>query len=234
MPLIPFPYVPALPGVPYLSRLVGQVIPTPVAVAAGVVGALLGTLTQSQTQWGIYDSRGRPMGGTSVQLFGGPVLSTNALEFRKETRVSDFPVQSGDFATYNKVQMPSTPMVTLALAGSESDRAGFLAEVDAACNSTDLYSVVTPEITYINHTFERYNYSRRSRRGATLLIVEIYLKEVRQVSAQYSTGTVNPQIGTPQTTSATPTIDSGIVQTQTPTQHAQAGVNTKLSIFSGK
>ena len=72
---------------------------------------------------------------------------------------------------------------------------------------------MTPEVTYKNYSIERYDYQRRNSRGATLLIVEIALKEIRQVSAQYAQSN-RGQIGTPKSVAATPPIDGGKVQAQ--------------------
>jgi len=139
-------------------------------------------------QWGIFDSSRNPIYSPSKLTFiaSSTRLSTAAMEYHKEARVSDFPVERGSFASYNKVEIPSQSIVVLCLSGSASDRAGFLKKLDAAAASTDLYSVVTPEATYINHTIERYNYSRRNSQGATLLTVEIFLKQVRQLTAPTS------------------------------------------------
>src|SRR6202035_2919805 len=107
----------------------------------------------------------------------------------KESRVSNFPVERGGFASYNKVEMPGNPTVSLVLDGSQSDRTSFLAAIDGACKSTTLYNVATPEVTYANHTIERYSYRRQANRGAFLFVVEVSLIEVRQLSAVYTTTT---------------------------------------------
>lgn len=234
MSLIPFPYVPKLPGVPYLPRLVGRVIPPAVSTGLGLIGSFFGSLMQSQTKWGIYDQNGIPIGGTSSSLwsgvasiFGGPILSTNHVEYRKETKVSDFPTEGGRFATYNKVELPSQPMVALAMSGSESQRSQFLTAIDTAVKTTDLYSVVTPDATYINHTLERYNYSRRTQRGANMLVVEIFLKEARDVSAKYATA--KPAINNPKAISAASIIDAGKQQVKQTIQSVENAVIKKVT-----
>ena len=140
--------------------------------------------------------------------------STNSIEYDKAMRVSDFPVERGGFASYNKIEMPATPVVSLCYDGNESARTSLLNAIDKAVKSTDLYSVVTPEVTYIGYTIERYNYQRRAERGTTLLIVELFLKEVRQVSAQYTTAT----IVAPQNPDETPSVTNGLTQPTAPAQ----------------
>lgn len=236
MPLIPYPNVPNVPGVPALPRL--ATITPFVAAGQGLLQGLIWRLFQVQTQWGIFDSSGQPLGdpskftgliGAALDSAGlGTTMSTGGVDYSKETRVSDFPVEQGSFASYNKVELPASPLVTLCLTGSENDRRSFLDAIDQATKSTDLYSVVTPEVTYIDYTIERYNYQRRANRGATLLIVELSLKEVRQVSSllAVSSGLINA----PKDAGSTPKVDAGKVQAQTPQVSTLKGVANKLGI----
>jgi hypothetical protein len=215
MPAIPFPNIPPYPGVPALVRSLN--IPPVINISLGLTEALLLNSLQIETSWGIFDSKGNRLGLISgADKLNGPVLSTSAFEFSKETKISTFPLEAGSFAAYNKVELPANPTVVLALAGNASDRAAFLNLINAACLSTDLYSVVTPEVTYFNYSVERYNYARRAERGATLLLVEIVLAEIRQVSAAFST--VQTPINSPQDPAATPQQSGGLVQPAPPDQ----------------
>lgn len=224
MTLIPFPDVPNYPGVPALVRAAN--IPVGIQVSLGEVQTLLASAMQQGQQWGIFDKDGNQLGliantgnGLFQSIISGalnPVLSTNAFEFRKETKISNFPVEQGSFATYNKVVLPSEPTVTLALQGTATDRTSFLNLISAACESTDLYSIVTPEVTYYNYSLVRFNLIRRAERGATLLLVEISLEEIRQVSAAFAS--VQTPINQPQDPAATPQSNSGLVQPQAPPQ----------------
>jgi hypothetical protein len=192
MPLIPFPNVPALAaGVPPVPRS-PNFPPTAGLVLSTVQGAIWRSFAISD-QWGIFDKDGKRLGEVSpftgalslLSSISGASLSTNSMGYSKETRISDYPVEQGGFATYNKVEMPSQPSVTLIVSGTDDDRSKFLSSIDKATRSIDLYTVVTPEITYIDHAIERYNYERRSDNGAYMLIVQIFLKEIRQVSSLY-------------------------------------------------
>ena len=235
MPLIPFPSVPKLPGVPALPR--SAKFPPIVRAGLGLLQGMLWRIFQVQTRWGIWDSKGKPLGdpskftgliGNALEAAGlGSTLSTGSVDYSKETRVSDFPLERGSFAAYNKVETPAAPVVTLCFQGSEGERKTFLDAIDAACKSTDLYSVVTPERDYQGYTVERYNYARHNSKGATLLIVEITLKEVRQVSARY-TQSNKGQVDKPKGVGATPQVDSGKVQAQTPQPSTLKSIANKL------
>src|ERR1700744_5890140 len=131
MPNIPFPAVPPYPGVPLLPRpITAGVATTPVvAIGIGTLSSILGNALQQAPQWGIFDSSGNQLGGfgggTSIisslvsQVTGArtPVLSTLSFEWSRETSVANFPLEQGSFASYNKVQNPANPVVTLALSG---------------------------------------------------------------------------------------------------------------------
>lgn len=243
MPLIAFPNVPAYPGVPALTRPVQiAVAEVPVlSIAIGSVENLLIQALQQAPRWGIFDVDGNQLGidgnsdnpiitAITSQFTGNTptVLSTFSFDFRKETKISSFPVEGGSFASFNKVELPANPIVTLVLDGSESDRTNFLSAIDAACKSTNLYSVVTPEITYANYSLLSYSYSRRASKGAKLIMVEVVLEEVRQVSAAFTT--VATPIVNPQDPGATPQTNSGMTQPTTPDVSTLRSITNKLGI----
>lgn len=241
MPLIKFPNVPKAPGVPAVPR--SPNFPPLARAALGLAQGFLWRVFQTETRWGIFDSNGKALAdpskfggllGNAIEAAGmGSTLSTGGIDYSKETRVSDFPVERGGFASYNKVELAASPNVTLCLSGSERNRRAFLEAIDKACKSTDLYSVVTPEVTYINYSVERYNYQRRSSRGATLLVVEIALKEVRQVSASYTQANAG-KIENPKNVAATPPADTGKVQAKTPEVSTLKGIADKLPALADK
>ena len=138
-------------------------------------------------------------------------------DFRKEFRVSDFPIQSGSFASYNKVSRAFEIAVRMTKGGSQDDRTQFLTDIETVVKSLGLYSAVTPEKTYLNANFTRSELSRKSVAGAFFLVVDLFLIEIRQVSAQYSTTSSNTQNA--QQPSAQPAVNQGKVQPQvvTPT-----------------
>ena len=226
MPTIPYPNVPDAPGVPAVPRSGLQT-----EGLTPVTGLLITGLTinppSSNPSWGIYDASGAPLWQSQQQ---GVVLSTNTFEFLREARVSDYPTEEGSFASYNKVSLPGNPVVSLALTGNETARAAFLMTLDAACKSTDLYSVVTPDATYANYNIERYTYQRRASKGCTLLVVEISLKEIRQVRAQYSTVTA---INQPQDAGATPQTNTGQVQPAAPPASVLSSLGSAFPSLAG-
>jgi hypothetical protein len=223
MSLIDFPNVPDLPGVPSVAR--SAQYPAAARVALGAVQGALWRSAQVSSQWGIWDDKGNPVGNpdrftgltaAALQAIGvAGTLSTGSVDYSKEFRVADFPVEGGTFATYNKVELPGVHSVMLVYGGSEAERSAFITAIDAASRNTRLYTVMTPEAVYDGFNISRYAYSRKADRGANLIIMEIELREVREVSAQFST-TVSTLINAPKDATSTPQVDTGTVQAKTP------------------
>ena len=221
MPLIPYPDVPNYPGVPPIPRTDPNT-PPGVTLGLGPTQPVLANAMQAQARWGIYDADGNQIGATP----GGSILSTSDFEYTKELKSSTFPVEQGSFAAYNKVELPAFSTVTLAFQGSPADRSIFLNAIDAACKSTNLYSVVSPEVTYANYSLDRYTFLRRAQRGVTLLVVEIILTEIRQVSAQYLT--IQTGINNPQNPAAVPPVSQGTGQPLPPSPSVLKSITNSL------
>lgn len=243
MPNIPFPDIPEFPGVPPLLRSANAAIAAvpDLAIGIGLLETILGNALQQPVTWGIFDAEGNQLGGSDSsgngilsalqsQVTGSfaPSISTLSFDFTRETQISGFPIEAGSFAAYNKVQLPATPSVVLALSGSEGDRTNFLNAIDDACNSTELFTVVTPEVQYVNYSLVRYSLSRRADRGVTLLVVEIFLMEVREVSATFTQ--VARPITNPQNPGATSQTNNGLTQPAAPPQSTLLSLAQKLGI----
>ena len=215
MPTIIYPNVPMVSGVPVINRTTVAPAVTPVLT---ILSSALWQAIDTNPQWGIYDSNGKPLTDTGLSGASGvvlsamglqPILSTVGVDYSKEVRISDFPIEQGSFASYNKVELPAEPLVTMSYDGSIEKRTAFLNALDTATKSTGLYSVVTPEVKYINYSISRYSYSRYANKGLTLIIVNIWLKEIRQVTPQFAS-TKNAK-----SDNAKSAQNNGIVQTKT-------------------
>lgn len=198
MPLIPFPNVPKLPGVPQLLRSAVGSLPPAVGLGAIAVGRLAQAFT-STVQWGIFDStsQARPRGILSriikPKLFASerkPVINPDSIidfGYRNDYQISNFPVQQGQFASYNKVATPFEIQLRLTKGGSKADRVAFLQEVDAVVASTKLFTVLTPEKEYMGLNLSRYEVSRRGVQGAFFLTdVDLFFIQIREVQPSYT------------------------------------------------
>jgi hypothetical protein len=229
MPLTPvatprYATVPSAPGVPPMLRVFQalDVVTILAADAAQLVKAF------APPQWGIFDQ------------FGGPLLvgdSVVAVDYRREYRISDYPVEQGGFGSYNKVAEPYDIRVTIAVSGKGTilsnlatggalgaiftgvdtaviNRTQFLNQLENSAQSLDLVDVHTPEYTYIGLNIVHHDFRREARNGVTLLTVDIWLREVRVTATSQFTQTQDPSGANAQS--------SGTVQAASPTP-AQAG-----------
>lgn len=203
-----FPNVPFAPGVPSVLR-------DPNAAAAVAISLLTGDLVSGfgfnlTPTWGIY-LNGRPV------IIADTVVS---LGFKREWAIADYQVEEGGFESYDKVDIPFDVRVQLASGGSEANRQALLDSVSAAGKSLVLYDVVTPEEVYTSVNVAHYDFRRAARNGLGLIIVDVWLLEIRVVGTSgqnvKSASAASPvQDGSVQTTDLTPS-QVALIEATTP------------------
>lgn len=189
MPLIEFPDIPQLEGVPDLNKAaVG------VAVLSGVAAQIekydyLNRLFDKQDrpkqvrqwegQWGIYNKKGE------IALICDSIVT---IDFKKESQIASHPVEKGGFASYNKIARPYDIDVLMTCGGQKGlSREAFLLTCQEIADSISLFDVVTPDLVHENVNMVGFNFSRKSQSGVSLLTVEAYFTEVRETAiASYS------------------------------------------------
>jgi len=120
--------------------------------------------------WGLYDQQGEKV--LEPDSFLG-------VRYRDGSRIVDYPLEQGAFQSYNKVATPFDVAITMAIGSNIDQREGFLRQLARLKASLDLFIVITPEITFQNVNIEAYDYERRARNGASLIVFDIFLREVR-------------------------------------------------------
>lgn len=217
------PNVPNVPGVPALSSFSTSPLTLLVSDAATVLGQVL------QPRWGIY-LNGTPIIASSLasllglgslagavnsisSLFGGANISDQFsvvdFEYKQDWTLATYPVEDGGFQSYDKVQLPFDVKMRVAAGGSASNRQALLNVVDSVANSMNLFDVVTPEKVYQSCNIDHYDYRRSATNGVGMIVVDIWLKEIRVTSTSVFTNTQSPVNSGQQ--------NIGNVQPQTPT-----------------
>jgi hypothetical protein len=157
------PDIPNVPGVPSLTDFAPNALSI---LTTDLISFALGGLEI----WGVY-------------LLGIPVLpnmkSFVTFEYRKDWNIPDYPFESGAFQSYNKVQLPFEARVRITAKSSLSDRQLLLAEIETVAASTALYTIVTPERTFLNCSVSHFDVVKRSNSNAGLLIVDLWFIEIR-------------------------------------------------------
>lgn len=201
------PYnIPDLPGVPALNFVPGAEEGVELLAADGPIPFVSGA-----SQWGIF-------------LNGAPVVQADTVAdftIKKEWALSDAPQEDGTFQTYDKVVLPYDVRVRFVAGGSASNRQALLDSVDAIAGDLNLYDAVTPEAVYTSCNVVHYDYKRSARNGLGLVVVDVWLFQVRVVGATGALTTQSPN--------AAPAVNGGTVQT-TPPSAAQQSVVTSGSV----
>jgi len=184
LPIPPYPNVPPYPGVPLLARVsqAQSLFVRPVLLAADAVNLVRSFLPSTAADavnlvrsflpstWGLYDESGAPL------LIGDNVA---AVDFKRDARMADYPIEKGGFSSYNKVQTPYDARATFTIGGSAAARSGFIAILDKLILGLTIVSLVTSDITYPSANVVHYDYRRTSKNGVTLLTIDVWIMEVR-------------------------------------------------------
>lgn len=196
-------------GLPVLSPAQAALFKTPSPLSSDTVSA---TVAAGTPKWGIYDSAGNLVLEQD---------NTVSFEFKQNWRLPDYPQEQGGFQTYNKVARPYEVRFVFSKGGSVAERSDFLQTLTQISASLDLYSAVTPEITYSSANVEMYGYRRTAVNGVTLIRVEIGLKQINQTATASFSNTAQPQ-GANQT-------NLGSAQPTTTPAQTQSAISSILS-----
>lgn len=137
-----------------------------------------------EPEWGVYEA------GKSKVAF--QVDSVVAMAQRKTAIVSDYPVESGSFASYNKVERPREIPIELSKGGTEEQRTKFLGWLQTNLRAPTLFDLVMPEQRFVNMTLVDYVIRRDSSSGVTIIYAECVFAEIRQSEARYFKSTQSP------------------------------------------
>lgn len=133
--------------------------------------------------WGAYTKE-----GDLAFPYDNVVLFENSLE----ARISDYPIEKGSFASYNKVIAPFEVRMVMTRGGSVDERADFLDKIQTAWQSTDLFDVVTPETVYLDVNLVGVRRVAAADRGVGLMAIETIFRKVRQTATLAFSSTKDP------------------------------------------
>lgn len=168
----------AIIGLPSLPFGINVFIPVP-----RLVSDILSFLTGfGSSQWGIFQDGEQVLTADSV----------NALGYKQDWSLSNYPVEEGAFESYDKVNTPFDVRVRLMSGGSEENRQFLLDGIDAIAGDLELYDVVTPEKVYESCNIAGYDYRRTAENGAGMIMLDIHLVEVRVTAAAAFSNTQEP------------------------------------------
>jgi hypothetical protein len=194
-----------------------------VSAAVSGLSRFLWQSAQTPPQWGVFDSNGNQV------LFPDNVLD---FTYRQEYDISNFPVQDGAFASYNKVIRPFEVMLRFRKTIGLEARQTFLDDLATLAASLALYTVRTPEAEYQGVNLDRYEITRQGAKGAYIILADCFFTQIIQVTPQYTTTAL--ALPNAQPASALPADSVGNLYLVPPTtQQAQLGPGALETTWPG-
>ena len=204
-----YPNVPDVAGVPPLLRDPLAIAVIPQLLTADLVTGWGSGLAPA---WGIYGSGGLPV------VIADTV---KGIEYKKEWVIATYPMESGAFASYDKVETPYTAIVEFTSGGSLADRQLLLDSIDAISGDLNLYQVVTPEKVYVDANLQRLGYRRNGGRDSGMITVAVAVLEIRE--------TANASGDATQSASGAAPAEDGTVQPGSDVSPTEASVQSVAS-----
>lgn len=181
----------AIPGVPSLLKN------APKAIGITLLGSLANKLWDflfPGPTWGVFKV------GTNDRAI--EVSSVGELDTAAEALVSDYPIQTGSFTTYNKVRRPDIITIRLTKDGGEDSRLQLLYWLNQNMTDTSLFDILSPEWRYPSMTLIGYRLSRSARSGAAMIVADCLFQQVRENPPVYSSSTIADPEDQPETPTA--------------------------------
>lgn len=152
--------------------------------------------------------------------------------YKKMAEVSNFQVQGGKLASYNKVQLPYDSIIRITKGGTQAARQSLIRQLDAVQASLENFTIVTPEKSYLSANVVGYDLTRKDVGDAFFFSdVELYIKEVPATSAVYTTTGTTSTTNAIQAT-AQPPQNNGVLQSSAVSPMAQASALTTIAGLS--
>lgn len=220
--------VPNVPGVPALGDYSSGNAALLTSDAVGLISLVAATIFP---QWGIYLdgapvvapasalTQGFSSIGTLATAFGLSLPVTASfkdVDYDQDWPIATYPVEGGQFQSYDKVQMPFRFGVRLMSGGSQVQVGQFLDLIDGMANDLNLYDVVTPSNVYSDCNVTHYGYRRSAESGVSLVTVDVWFEQIRIATTLSFSNTASP--------TDAGQLSSGNVTAQTPTLAIQSGL----------
>lgn len=126
-------------------------------------------------------STGLPTYG--LYYLGIPVIiadTVTSINHSAAWNISTYPVERGQFISYNKVYQPFTATLKFTSGGSRTNRRLLFNSVAAISETYLLYDVVMPEYVYRKVNVVGHNISREASSGNGLINIEVNVEQVKE------------------------------------------------------
>lgn len=179
---------------------------------------------------------GRPQRWAIADNFGSQIIAFKTLlkaEYKSSGKVVFEPIEENSFASYNKTNEPKEFYFEVALQYPNQDFGVILGKLENLKLGTDLFSFITPWNSYSDLSLE--GYSTTFETTASMLIIGLQCKEIKQVQQGYTNVKVNDATpigsGDAQNPDSVDTTDTGMTGTSGGT--SEENKQTRRSIYRG-
>lgn len=162
--------LPSLPKLPSGKGIFNNLL----AIGQGQLWQLLTLLPI----WGIYEA------GSSTTL-AVEVDSVQDVSISEESDVPDYRLQTGSFASYNKIVQPKEIKLTITKGGSDLERQALVNWLQQNVNQPTVYDILTADAVFQKLTLKDYEYERTADNGMDLIVAQCSFLEVREAPEQY-------------------------------------------------
>jgi hypothetical protein len=127
-----------------------------------------------------------------VKAESGDIAFHSMLELGAEesSNLPEEPIEKGSFADYNRTINPITITCRLASQGTPSTLQSMIERLQELKTGTEKITLITPMMSYENYMLESFDYRKDEHTGHNVLVVDIRLKEIREIEGQKTTSSV--------------------------------------------
>jgi hypothetical protein len=179
--------------------LPGATTSDPYAVGGGFGGNNFLESSASKPQ---YILKIQPEGGGGAEgtetATAGLMGADNGVAFQSMLEMSasessslpEEPIEQGSFASYNRTIEPITMTCRLALQGKPAEIQDVISRLQELKKGTEKLTFILPMASYENMMLESFDYRRDDHSGHNVLMVDVRLKEIREIEDQKTTSSV--------------------------------------------
>ena len=143
------------------------------------------------------------------------------ISVNEDSSLPSEPIEQSSFASYNRIVEPLDVKVRLGIQGYPSKLQSVIDRLSDMRKGTEKVSLITPSASYEDLMLQGFDYRKDNHSGHNVLIVDLTLKEVREVPTILTTSSVSepePTVSADSTAdgSCASAEDVGETQTYTP------------------
>jgi hypothetical protein len=173
-----------------------------------------------------------PVIGSNDGIAFQAMLEMSATE---NSNLPEEPIEQGSFANYNRTIESKVLTCRLGLQGEPSEIQSTLDKLTELKEGTDKITFILPMASYENLMLESFDYRRDDHTGHNVLIVDLRLKEIREIENQKTTSSVTEPEPPPVSAadaadgSCASEVDCGEVQSYSPSSSDESAAENSSS-----